>query len=63
MRSDVVNRHKRFQLGVIAGLHGFSPSNMKNMRIFFEEWASQLEPNRQLTADLEELKIMAVFSR
>ena len=29
------------------------------MYIFFEEWASQLEPNRQLTADLEELKIMA----
>ena len=37
--------------GEIPGLHGFSPSNMKNMRIFFEEWASQLEPNRQLTAD------------
>jgi len=30
------------------------------MRIFFEEWASQLEPNRQLpTAELEEFKIMA----
>jgi predicted nuclease of restriction endonuclease-like (RecB) superfamily len=38
--------------GEIPGLHGFSPSNMKNMRIFFEEWASQLESNRQLTADL-----------
>ena len=32
--------------GKIPGLHGFSPSNMKNMRIFFERWQSDLEPNR-----------------
>jgi predicted nuclease of restriction endonuclease-like (RecB) superfamily len=39
--------------GEIPGLHGFSPSNMKNMRIFFEQWSSELEPNRQtVTADL-----------
>ena len=39
--------------GELPGLHGFSPSNMKNMRIFFEQWSSELEPNRQLpTADL-----------
>jgi|GEM_PF-4864673 len=39
--------------GEIPGLHGFSPSNMKNMRTFFEHWQSDLEPNRQsLTADL-----------
>jgi hypothetical protein len=39
--------------GEIPGLHGFSPSNMKNMRIFFEEWSSVFEPNRQmLSADL-----------
>ena len=39
--------------GEIPGLKGFSPSNMKNMRIFFEEWSSELEENRQLTtADL-----------
>jgi hypothetical protein len=39
--------------GEIPGLHGFSASNMKNMRIFFEQWASELEPNRQtLPADL-----------
>lgn len=38
--------------GELPGLHGFSPSNMKNMRIFFEQWSSELEPNRQLpTAD------------
>ena len=36
----------------LPGLRGFSPSNMKNMRQFFEEWASPL--NRQLpTGDLE----------
>ena len=41
--------------GEIPGLKGFSPSNMKNMRIFFEEWSSELETNRQaLTADLQE---------
>ena len=40
--------------GEIPGLHGFSPSNMKNMRIFFEQWESELERNRQLiTADLD----------
>jgi predicted nuclease of restriction endonuclease-like (RecB) superfamily len=40
--------------GEIPGLRGFSPTNMKNMRIFFEEWSDELEPNRQLpTADLE----------
>ncbi|MCL2411457.1 MAG: PDDEXK nuclease domain-containing protein [Treponema sp.] len=46
--------------GEIPGLHGFSPSNMKNMRIFFEEWASQLEPNRQLTADLTDKNEIAL---
>jgi len=39
--------------GELPGLHGFSPTNMKNMRIFFEQWESEIEPNRQLlTADL-----------
>ena len=38
----------------IPGLQGFSPSNIKNMRIFFEQWAAELEPSRQLpTVDLE----------
>ena len=40
--------------GEIHGLHGFSPSNIKNMRIFFEEWSPQLELNRQSTADLSD---------
>ena len=39
--------------GEIPGLHGFSPTNMKNMRIFFEQWVTELESNRQSTADLE----------
>ena len=39
--------------GEISGLHGFSPSNMKNMRIFYEQWETQLESKLQpLTADL-----------
>jgi len=39
--------------GELPGLHGFSPSNMKNMRIFYEQWSSEFEANRQLpTADL-----------
>jgi predicted nuclease of restriction endonuclease-like (RecB) superfamily len=36
--------------GELPGLHGFSPSNMKNMRIFFEQWSPELEPIRQLPA-------------
>ena len=41
--------------GEIPGLYGFSPSNMKNMRIFYEQWATEFESNRQtLTADLSE---------
>jgi len=40
--------------GEIPGLHGFSPTNMKNMRIFFEQWASEFEKNQNLpTADLD----------
>jgi hypothetical protein len=35
--------------GEIPGLHGFSPSNMKNMRIFFEEWSATFDTNRQST--------------
>ncbi|MDR1136140.1 MAG: PDDEXK nuclease domain-containing protein [Clostridiales Family XIII bacterium] len=34
--------------GELPGLHGFSPSNMKNMRTFFEQWSPELEPNLQL---------------
>ena len=33
----------------LPGLRGFSPTNMKNMRIFFEQWA--LDENRQLPTD------------
>ena len=41
--------------GEIPGLHGFSPSNMKNMRIFFEQWSSEFEPNQQSpTGDLHD---------
>jgi len=40
--------------GEMPGLHGFSPSNIKNMRIFFEQWSSEFESNRQLpTADFD----------
>ena len=38
----------------LPGLRGFSPTNIKNMRQFFEEWCA--EPNRQLpTGDLMEI--------
>ena len=33
----------------LPGLRGFSPTNMKNMRIFFEQWA--FDENRQLPTD------------
>jgi len=40
--------------GELPGLHGFSPSNMKNMRMFYEQWAAELEPNRQLCPRLRQ---------
>ena len=45
----------------LPGLRGFSPTSMKNMRIFFEQWA--LEANRQLsTGELTESDVAAFFS-
>lgn len=39
--------------GELPGIRGFSPTNMKNMRIFYEEWMPVLEPNRQFkTAEI-----------
>jgi predicted nuclease of restriction endonuclease-like (RecB) superfamily len=39
----------------LPGLRGFSASNIKNMRAFYEEWAPALEENRQLpTGDLDD---------
>ena len=40
----------------LPGLRGFSPSNMKNMRIFFEQWFFELEPNRQPVAIVSAIK-------
>jgi len=46
----------------LPGLRGFSPTNMKNMRIFFEQWVSELEPNRQpVTADLKSKNELAAI--
>ena len=43
--------------GELPGIRGFSATNIKNMRIFYEEWMTVLESNRQLltaeTADVE----------
>ena len=33
----------------LPGLRGFSPTNMKNMRMFYENWSAR--PNRQLSTD------------
>jgi hypothetical protein len=33
----------------LPGLRGFSTTNIKNMRIFYEQWSPKL--NRQLTTD------------
>ena len=46
--------------GELPGLQGFSPSNMKNMRIFYEQWVAELEPNRQtVPADLIDENVLA----
>jgi hypothetical protein len=48
--------------GEMPRLRGFSPSNMKNMRLFYEQWEPEFESNRQLpTADLETDKLAAFF--
>ncbi|GHU62292.1 hypothetical protein AGMMS49983_03490 [Clostridia bacterium] len=48
------NISKQLQ-GELPGLRGFSTTNMKYMRIFFEQWVSVFEPNRPLpTDDLQE---------
>ena len=45
----------------LPGLRGFSSTNIKNMRIFFEQWAFDI--NRQLsTGELTESDIAAFFS-
>ena len=37
----------------LPGLRGFSPTHMKSMRIFYEEWVDHIDKNRQLaTAEL-----------
>ena len=44
----------------LPGLRGFSPTNIKNMRIFFEQWT--VDVNRQLpTDDLKEIVASEVF--
>jgi hypothetical protein len=41
-------------LSYLPGLRGFSASNIKNMRSFYEEWVPALEANHQLpTSDLD----------
>lgn len=50
--TNAISRLSALLCQELPGLRGFSESNIKNMRIFFEEWQSVFE-NRQLpTADL-----------
>ena len=35
----------------LPGIRGYSATNIKYMRIFFEQWVSTFEPNRQLPTD------------
>lgn len=35
----------------LPGLRGFSPTNIKYMRLFYEKWQPSFEPNRQLPSD------------
>jgi predicted nuclease of restriction endonuclease-like (RecB) superfamily len=40
----------------LPGLRGYSATNMRYMRIFFEEWTDTMEPNRHLSSgDLKDL--------
>jgi len=45
----------------LPGLRGYSPSNIKNMRTFYEEWTGMFKPNRQLiTGDLVDTDDMTI---
>jgi len=43
-----ISRQLQFEL---PGLWGYSATNMRLMRIFYEEWSSFLDPNHQLMTD------------
>jgi predicted nuclease of restriction endonuclease-like (RecB) superfamily len=45
---DEISRQLQLEL---PGLRGFSASNIKNMRIFFEKWVDIIDRNRQLITD------------
>ena len=46
--------------GEIPGLRGFSPTNMRNMRTFFEQWSPEFIPIHQLATDeLDDSEIKA----
>ncbi|GHU15992.1 hypothetical protein FACS1894163_04530 [Spirochaetia bacterium] len=47
----------------LPGLRGFSATNMKYMRIFFEEWESSFEANRQLLTDDLPESILSIENR
>jgi predicted nuclease of restriction endonuclease-like (RecB) superfamily len=46
--TDAIETISALLQGELPGIRGYSPTNMKNMRLFFEEWMSVLEANRQL---------------
>jgi predicted nuclease of restriction endonuclease-like (RecB) superfamily len=49
--------------GELSGLRGFSPTNMKNMRIFYEKWCVSFESNRQSITDDFKKEIGTSFIR
>jgi len=52
--TDAIENISKQLQGEISGLRGFSATNMKSMRLFYEQWSTELETNRQLsTADLK----------
>ena len=45
---ETISKHLQ---GEIPGLRGFSPTNMRNMRTFFEQWSPEFNPIHQLATD------------
>lgn len=50
--TNAISRLSKLLCQELPGLRGFSETNIKNMRIFFEEWQSIFENRQLLTADL-----------
>ncbi|MDR0853350.1 MAG: PDDEXK nuclease domain-containing protein [Clostridiales Family XIII bacterium] len=49
--TDAIESISKQLQGELPGVRGFSATSIRNMRIFFEQWRAEFEPNHQLATD------------